>query len=261
MCRLACFPPNFPQDKALEMLLEIEASNTDGVGSVHLSENGEFVVNKYPTSLSKVMEKGTPFLHHMANGDFNGWTLTHLRAASHGAVAMKNTHPFIIDNKWGFVHNGVWSDYDVVKLALSKTIKFEGETDTEVAGHLFSIAGPKAFCETINSAGVFCGLRKDGALFIVKTSGSLEFNELPNKTIVAASDIKRAEYPQAELIQSGWYYFNKSGKLIKSSKKTTVFTNSYNNAGGKFLPSSNVGSTPAHMLDEEYVSEWRHEMQ
>jgi predicted glutamine amidotransferase len=247
MCRLAAFPPHFPQDKALEILLEMEGGNTDGVGSAHLNADGEFVVQKWPTSLSKLIEKPTPFLQHMAGDGHNGWTITHLRAKSHGEVAMKNTHPFVIDNKWAFCHNGVWGDYDVVKLALSKTVKFEGETDTEVAGHLFNIAGAKAFCDTIDTAGVFLALRKDGALYIVKTSGSLEFTELDNGKILGASDLKRVEWNKAECVQAGWYYFKKDGTLQKSGRKTSYFSTGhsypytgYNSstAGDKWLPAA-----------------------
>ena len=100
MCRLAAFPPNFSQDKALEILLEMENNNLDGVGSAHVDPaTGNFVVSKFPISLSKLMEKGTPFLSHMAGGNFNGWTIAHLRAKSQGEVAMRNTHPFIINDK------------------------------------------------------------------------------------------------------------------------------------------------------------------
>lgn len=268
MCRLAAFPPHFPQDKALEILLEMEGGNVDGVGSAHVGADGNFVINKFPTSLSKIMEKGTPFLSHMAGEGYNGWTIAHLRAASHGVVAMKNTHPFQIGKTWAFAHNGVWSDYSIVKLALSKTTKFEGETDTEVAGHLFAIGGARAFCDTIDSAGVFLGLRKDGALYIVKTSGSLEFDDLSENRVLAASDLKRAEYPKSGIVQAGWYYFNKAGKLIKSGKKET----SYGHQGGyqstsygdRWLPTAyqdkdkekkNDGATVVEQ-PEEYESRW-----
>jgi hypothetical protein len=258
MCRLAVFPPHFEQDRALEILLEMEGGNLDGVGSAHIGADGNFSIKKFPTSLSKIMEKGTPFLDHMAGEGHDGWTIAHLRAKSHGEVAMKNTHPFVINDTWAFAHNGVWSDYSIVKLALSKTVKFEGETDTEVAGHLFAIGGARAFCDTIDASGVFLGLRKDGALYVVKTSGSLEFDELADKRIVGASELKRGEYPKNETVQTGWYYFNKAGKLIKSSKKDTNTHHFASSMGNKWLPQAFKGSKPVvdDRNDEEYTSSW-----
>lgn len=265
MCRLAAFPPNFPQDKALEILLEMEGSkNVDGVGSAHIGADGNFVCQKWPTSLSKIMEKGTPYLQHMAGEGHNGWTIAHLRAASHGVVAMKNTHPFIINDQWAFCQNGTWNDYNIVKLALSKTIKLEGDTDTEVAGHLFAIGGAREFCQTIDTAGVFLGLRKDGALYIVKTSGLLEFNEFDDKRILAASDLKRAEYPKSEIAQAGWYYFNKAGKLVKSGRKETVtyagqtYYNGVAAAGDRWLPPQGAkgkGAAAAEEVTSHYAGE------
>ena len=263
MCRLAAFPPNFPQDKALEILLEMEGTNNvDGVGCAYVGADGNFVVQKWPTSLSKIMEKGTPYLQHMAGNGHNGWTIAHIRAASHGDVAMKNTHPFIINDTWAFAQNGTWNDYKLVKLALSKTAKFEGDTDTEVAGHLFAVAGAREFCQAMDTAGVFLGLRKDGNLYIVKTSGLLEFDEFADKRVLAASDLKRGEYPKAETVQAGWYYFNKSGKLIKSGRKEnyTVNGHTYNHShhsslGNRWLPSAHK-SKGAAAAGAEYTSEW-----
>lgn len=259
MCRLAIFPPNYPQDKALEILLEMEGGNLDGVGSAHLGADGKFVINKYPTSLSKLMEKGTPFLAHMAGEGHKGWTIAHLRAKSHGEVAMRNTHPFVINDSFAFAHNGVWGDYDIVKLALSKTVKFEGETDTEVAGHLFAIGGAKAFCDTIDGAGVFLALRKDGNLFVVKTSGSLDFDELADKRIMGASDLKKVDFPKADIVVQGWYYFGRNGKLIKSGRKGVAPNYSVN--GDRWLPKKEAGKAadPAATVDEnEYESHYMH---
>lgn len=269
MCRLAAFPPHFPQDKALEILLEMEGTNNvDGVGSAYVGADGKFVVQKWPTSLSKIMEKGTPFLEHMAGEGYNGWTIAHLRAASHGVVAMKNTHPFVINDQWAFMQNGTWNDFDIVKLALSKTVKFEGETDTEVAGHLFAIGGAKAFCQVMGQVGVCIGLRKDGALYVVKTSGLLEMDELPNKSCVAASDLKRGEFPKAENVQFGWYYFSKNGLLIKSGRRDTTAATNYQGqgfhstiAGDKWLPPffkvKDTGATKENGVD--HVSAWPEE--
>ena len=132
MCRLAAFPPMFPRDKALEVLHRIEGSNTDGIGSAYV-KNGEFVVDKYPVGITQLETKYNEFLSHMP---YDGWTIAHMRAASHGEVCDRNTHPFITQNKeWCICHNGVWSDYKITKMVLKSVCKidFNGETDSEVA--------------------------------------------------------------------------------------------------------------------------------
>lgn len=221
MCRLAAFPPNYPREQALEIMLAFEKNNTDGVGSVHV-KNGKFVVDKHPFSLSKLLSKKNNFLGHMENGH-DGWTLAHLRLASHGNVAMKNTHPFIIGD-WGFVHNGVWGNYKLVRLALSKTVKFEGETDTEVAGHLWNIIGPKKFSDEIDYGGVFMGLHRNGQLQVVKASGDLEVFPRKNRTVLLASELPN-EYKRKVDASRGWYHYDKNGMYIahKAKAHTTYF--------------------------------------
>ena len=119
MCRLAAFPPNFPRKEALKIMLNFESFNTDGTGYTYI-ENGKFVTKKWPKDFSSLIKSGKPLLDHMP---YKGWTIVHLRAASHGANTMENTHPFEI-GPWAICHNGIWSDYDVAKLALSKYVKF-----------------------------------------------------------------------------------------------------------------------------------------
>ena len=114
MCRLAAFPPMFPRRKALEILANFYAGNEDGTGSVYVKD-GKFVVNKWRYRLETVIKRKFPLLDHMP---YDGWTLAHLRAASHGKIRKVNTHPFIRGD-WAVVHNGIFSEYKIVKAALS----------------------------------------------------------------------------------------------------------------------------------------------
>lgn len=210
MCRLAAFPPGFKREKAIEILLEFEACNTDGTGYTYI-QDGKFVTHKWPRSLTSLLKRNKDILPHMPH---NGWTIAHLRAASHGANTPENTHPFEIDNKWAICHNGIWSDYDIAKLALKKYVSFAGETDSEVAAHLINNLGPKNFAKEIKHGGVYLALNLDGSLWVMITSGELVLNNLKNDTILIASELDQEKFPSQADALEGWYHFGSNGKYI-----------------------------------------------
>lgn len=212
MCRLAIFPPNFKRNDAIEILKDFECGNTDGTGYTFI-KNNQFYTQKWPKALSKILEnRNEEFLNHMPHSD--SWTIAHLRAASHGENYMRNTHPFIINDKWAFMHNGVWSEYFPVKEALSCFLPpMKGETDTEVAGELFNLLGPKRFYYALqdSNSGVFIGLNLNGKIWIAKTSGDLE-KKYVNGKIVMASSFPNQVY--SKYVKNGWYKLNKEGEII-----------------------------------------------
>lgn len=215
MCRLAAFPPNFPREDAIEILRNFENNNVDGTGAAWV-EDGHFVVEKYPKSLTKVLRRHKTFLDHMP---YNGWTIAHLRAASCGEISTVNTHPFVTQNgKWVICHNGGFSEHKIVRLALGKTIKFEGETDSEVAAELLASAGPKAFAENVDFSGVFLSLNIRGDLWAIKTSGQLELQALKRDRVLLASALNPQSFENAVQAQVGWYHFNREGEYIKHCK-------------------------------------------
>lgn len=213
MCRLAAFPPGFEPRHAERILSRFVASNTDGTGSVYVKD-GEFVVNKWPIPLDKALNKS--LLSHMP---YDGWTVVHLRAASHGGNKMTNTHPFV-KGKWSIVHNGIWSEYDLVKSALKKYVSFEGETDTEVAAQLFADVGPKRFSKLVEFGGVFIGLNLNGDLWVVKTSGDLEMVKTKKGQLLGST---LPEVFEAETQPEGWLHFNTKGELVSQHKKSYSF--------------------------------------
>ncbi len=214
MCRLAAFPPNFPREEAISILRHFYEGNPDGVGSAYV-KNEEFVVNKYPYSLHTALRRNQDeFLSHMP---YRGWTIAHLRAASHGQNFHKNTHPFIAGN-WAVIHNGIWSDYNIAKLALRKFVKFEGETDSEVAAHMIRFLGPPKFAKEIEHGGVFLALHRNGGLHVMKTSGDLSYSEYRGDKVLLASELSPRRYDAQEALV-GWCYFDKHGRYIRSQKK------------------------------------------
>ena len=76
--------------------------------------------------------------------------------------------------------------------------KFLGETDSEVAAHLISLAGPKAFAKTVDFAGVFLALNKDGHLWVIKSSGELSIHQINKKSFLLASELDFQKYEQLE---------------------------------------------------------------
>ena len=221
MCRIAAFPPNFPRIEALEILANFENRNTDGTGSAYMKE-GKFVVDRWPKPFSWVI-KNKPFLSHMP---YDGWTIAHLRAGSHGDNKKENTHPFIVGN-WAFIHNGIWSEYKLVKLVLSKQVKFEGDTDSEVAAHLWNIVGPKVFVENIDFGGVFMALKRNGELWVAKTSGDLEIKALKHERILLASEFDREKYDFTVEALQGWYHFNAEGKYVSHKENKSSWVRGY----------------------------------
>ncbi len=213
MCRLLAIPPNFPRKEALDILKNMENANLDGVGSTYLNEKGEFITKKYPTSLKSILRRGVKFLDHLPH---KGWTIIHLRLASHGKNTLANTHPFIVGD-WAICHNGVWSEYNIAKLVMEKTtdIKFNGETDTEVAANLINMISPKTFSKEISFGGVYLCLNKDGSLHVAKTSGELSLFELSSGQALISSELDAMKYSAALEALCGWYHFSKEGIYLE----------------------------------------------
>jgi predicted glutamine amidotransferase len=213
MCRLAAFPPNFPRNEALEILSQFECGNTDGTGYAYVAD-GHVKLAKWPKPFSRLIARGVPLLPHMP---YNGWTIAHLRAASHGGNTYNNTHPFTI-GKWVMCHNGIWHDHNIARLALSKYVKFSGETDSEVACNVINDIGPKQFVKQVEGAGVFLALKRNGELWIMNTSGDLVLSRTDNRKYLIASSLDAFQYKQQYDMNRGWYHFDRRGKLISSQQ-------------------------------------------
>lgn len=214
MCRLAAFPPNFPKREAYNIMWNFLKGNTDGTGSIHVKD-GQFVTRRYPISLTRVVKEQRVLLGHMP---YPGWTVVHVRAASHGSNKVANTHPFI-KGKWGVVHNGVWSEYEIAKAALNRLVDFEGDTDTEVAAYVFSAIGPKKFSKLIDFGGVYLGLHQSGDLWAVKTSGDLVKAQTKHG-VVLASELPLKYNDAEEEIEEGWIHLGANGKIIRQATQS-----------------------------------------
>lgn len=232
MCRLAAFHSNdVSRGDIIDLLLDIQGKNTDGIGTVHL-ENGRFVINKAPISLEQVLKKKNTakhFLSHL-NSKFNGWTVIHMRGASPGlSVCKSNTHPWNVGN-FAVCHNGFWREHEMPRLILKKFVKFYGSTDSETAAHMINILGPKKFSEEMSwGNGVFLALNRDGHLWAIKTSGDLVVSPLKNDKLFLISALKHnTDYKEAEA-ERGWYHFDEKGKYVKHKTKSWLSSNNSHN--------------------------------
>ncbi len=237
MCRLLAISGKTTKKEALSILDNFLGANTDGVGYVYASEN-KFVVKKYPYSLEKVLKnknKNKDFLSHLP---YDGITLIHLRSSSVGENKKCNTHPFIIGEgkgQFALIHNGTFHAHDVARLAMCKTVNFEGQCDSEVAGHLINIAGVKAFTNNIDFAGVFMVLNLKGELTVIKTSGELSMVNRKGGRMLLASELDFKEYPKQLEALLGYYHFDNRLRYINHREKKSQFQwsgTSYNNSFG-----------------------------
>ncbi len=65
--------------------------------------------------------------------------LAHSRWATHGSVCQKNAHPFVVDDTFALVHNGIIENYLELKEELrQKGAVFSSDTDSEVIVHLIA---------------------------------------------------------------------------------------------------------------------------
>lgn len=247
MCRLAAFPPNFPKKDAYNIMWNFLKGNTDGTGSLHVKD-GQFVTRRYPYSLTKVVKEQKILLGHMP---YPGWTVVHVRAASHGSNKVANTHPFI-KGKWGVVHNGVWSEYNIAKAALHRLVEFEGDTDTEVAAYVFSAIGPKKFSKLIDFGGVYLGLHQSGDLWAVKTSGDLVRAETKYGQVLASELPDKYDDDEKE-VKEGWVHLSADGKIIREVANERW---KGNYSSGRYSSGSGYGYGYGGMYDSDYEMGW-----
>lgn len=65
--------------------------------------------------------------------------LAHSRWATHGSVCPKNAHPFVVDDTFTLVHNGIIENYLELKEELRQQgAVFSSDTDSEVIAHLIA---------------------------------------------------------------------------------------------------------------------------
>ena len=128
-------------------LLEYRGYDSSGIASI---KNGKIIHFKSPGKVSFLEEK-----INIKDLDLN-LSIGHIRWATHGVVNETNAHPHFDENvNLALVHNGIIENYSQLKKTLiSKNIKFQSDTDSEVVAKLVSYHYKKnildAFSKAIN---------------------------------------------------------------------------------------------------------------
>jgi len=123
--------------------------------------------------------------------------IAHTRWATHGMPNKTNAHPHI-SGRVAVVHNGIIENFIELREQLSKTRKFETETDTEVVAHLVDdalsqgLTPKKAFCESIKKLRGAYALSliidgHDGEMFVARSGSPLAIG-VGDKEMYAGSD-------------------------------------------------------------------------
>src|SRR6185369_9475158 len=77
-------------------------NNNDGAGLLYV-ENGELKVFKELTNFKTLFREYRRILEEIKPK----YIVLHFRIATSGGINIENCHPFLVDEKLGFVHNGV----------------------------------------------------------------------------------------------------------------------------------------------------------
>jgi predicted glutamine amidotransferase len=113
---------------APDNLVEQSRSNPDGTGIGVFEADGKPVLDKEPLAAWQDGEFATE-AHELTGTTF----IAHVRYSSSAALELRNTHPFLQDDRI-FAHNGVVTDLDVVDTRLRELGVDElvqGDTDSE----------------------------------------------------------------------------------------------------------------------------------
>ena len=228
MCRLAAFNGGIAKADIIDILVDMQGTNGDGIGSCHI-ENGRFVINKFPIGLQKLLtskkERGA-FLSHI-DKKHSGWTIIHMRGASPDmSVCKSNTHPWDVGD-FAVCHNGFWKEHGMPRMILKRFCKFRGSTDSETAAHLINLVGPKKFSDSMEwGNGVFLALNRNGHLWAIKTSGDLVIAPLKGDKVFLSSELPHDSDFKNEEADRGWYHFDENGHYIKHKTKEWAYKKS-----------------------------------
>jgi predicted glutamine amidotransferase len=102
MCIAILNPNNVTLKK--KVLKTCWENNTDGAGMLYLAD-GKLTTHKEMSNFDS-------FYDHYANVRKqykSSQVVIHFRISTHGKVNLTNCHPFIVNDDWGFVHNGIIS--------------------------------------------------------------------------------------------------------------------------------------------------------
>jgi predicted glutamine amidotransferase len=102
MCIAILNPNNVTLKK--KVLKTCWENNTDGAGMLYLVD-GKLTTHKEMTNFDSFYDHYSSVRQKHKTSQI----VIHFRISTHGKVNLTNCHPFIVNDKWGFVHNGIIS--------------------------------------------------------------------------------------------------------------------------------------------------------
>lgn len=134
-------------------------NNKDGAGILYI-EKGLMKVYKNITSLAKFIKKYNKVIQKSN-------CLLHFRISTAGGVNVKNCHPFQVNNKLGFIHNGVIHGWSQTK-GQSDTYSYNEKILKALPSNFLDYPAMKHLIqEDIGSSNKFVFMDKDGKFTII----------------------------------------------------------------------------------------------
>jgi glutamine amidotransferase len=168
--------------EAPDNLVEQSRQNPDGTGLGVFGANGKGVVYKQPMAAWHDREFATQ-AHELTSTTF----IAHVRYSSGAALELRNTHPFLQDDRI-FAHNGVVTGLDVVDARLRElgvADLVQGQTDSE---RIFALI---TACIRRHDGDVGAGIF-DAVGWLAETVGIFAVNIL----LSTATDMWALRYPE-----------------------------------------------------------------
>jgi len=170
--------------------------------------------------------------------------ILHTRWATHGGVTRDNAHPHqSCDESITIIHNGIIENYQELKDELkAKGHRFLGQTDSEVAAHLFEeelkdkdmMQACQSFIRKIKGEfALLVMLKDDKHIYALRRDSPLVLGLCPDKNILASDiyafsdETDKAIFFEndefAVISEDKYAFYDKNGKLIKKKIQKFVW--------------------------------------
>lgn len=177
MCLIITGPAQKVRESLLTtpgLLADVWKSNGDGIGAMHVSDDGLLVVDK---TLAKSLDQAADFIARLPESDKD--LAIHFRMRTHGDVDTLNCHPYpVVEGEVHMMHNGVLQIDDSSDKTKSDTWHYIDKVvrpQIEVAPQIIAVpAWQELVAEHIGNSNRLVFLDRSGKLVIVNKHLGIE---------------------------------------------------------------------------------------